>query len=147
VPLIAHHDAPEMMRAAATLFGAGSPWVPLTAKRAGYDLVELLGTDLVHVPALRDHALAELANHAKHGTMRMMRGGLDVRTESYQQGEGVDPTDKLLPKDGWTATLRVADEYANNLSHNPSAPRFRRYWPLAERDHVIAEIAAWLKTQ
>ncbi len=146
-PMIAHRDAPEIVRAAKTLFGK-SAWVPLTAKRAGFYSLELLASDLVHVAAFRDHALAQLSNRTKLGTMTFKKGGLDVRTEAFQQGEGVDAKDPLLPKDGWTDTLRVADQYAASVvSGRIDAPRFRRYWPVAERDRAIAAIAAWLKTQ
>ncbi|HUJ57696.1 MAG TPA: hypothetical protein VLX92_04375 [Kofleriaceae bacterium] len=146
-PLVAHRDAPEMVRAANALFGSGARWIPLTSKRAGFYFLELLAGDLVHVAAFRAHALAQLANHDRFGTMKMRHGALDVQSDAYQGGEGCDASDPLLPKDGWTDTLRVADEYANNLSHHPDAPRFRRYWPVAERDRAIAAIAAWLRAQ
>jgi hypothetical protein len=146
-PMIAHAGAPEMVRAATVLFKS-SPWVPLTAKRAGFYSLELLGSDLVHVAAFRDHVLAELTDHAKLGTMALRKGGLDVRTDAFQQSEGVDAADPLLPKDGWTGTLRVADQYAASLVvGRPGAPKFRRYWPVAERDRAITALAAWLKTQ
>ncbi len=108
-PMMEHPNAPEIARAADTLFGS-SAWVPLTSKDAGYYLIELLGSDLVHVAAFKKHVLAELANHAKLGTVRMRRGDIDVQTDAFQQSQGVDDKDPLLPAEGTVVVLRVADE-------------------------------------
>lgn len=147
-PLLAHPAAPEVTRAAQALFSGASPWIPLTSRRAGFYMLELLGTDMIKLPAFRAHALAQLANPARLGTMRRVRGGLDVRTDAFQQGESVDAQDPRLPRDGWTDTLRVSDQYAASLvAGRTAAPPFRRYWPRAARDQAITAIIAWLKAQ
>src|SRR5262249_55941742 len=98
-PMIAHPKEPAIATAARTLFGS-SPWVPLLAKDRAYYMLDLINSDLVHVPAFRDHLLVELANHDKLGTVRMRKGDIDVQTDGFQQSQGVDDKDPLLPKEG-----------------------------------------------
>ena len=145
-PMIAHAKAPAIASAAATLFGK-SPWIPLLSPKGSYYMLDVIGSDLVHVAAFRDYLLGQLANRDKLGTVRMRKGDIDVQTEGFQQSQGVDDKDPLLPKEGAIATLRYADQIADSLSSREGAPKFRRYWPLAERDKAIAAIATWLRAQ
>ena len=143
--MIAHPKEPAIATAAHTLFT--NSWVPLLSKDRSYYMLDLVSSDLVHVPAFRDHLLVELANHDKLGTVRMRKGDIDVQTDGFQQSQGVDDKDPLLPKEGAIETLRVADQIADSLSSRTGAPKFRRYWPEAARDKAIAAIAAWLRAQ
>jgi hypothetical protein len=145
-PMMDNPSVPEIARAADKLFGK-SPWVPLVTKQAGYHLIELLATDLIHVAAFKKHVLAQLANHGKLGTVRMRRGDIEVETPAFQQSEGIDDKDPLRPPEGTVYVLRVADQYAASLGARDGAPKFRRYWPEATRDRAIEEIAAWLRKQ
>ena len=146
-PMIANPRAPEVVRAATTLF-TSSPWVPLTSKRSGFYMLELLGSDLIHVAAFRDHALSQLTNRTKLGTMTFQRNSINIQTEAFQTGEGIDANDPRAPRAGWTDTLRVNDQYAASLlSGRTGVPVFRRYWPVADRDRALAAIATWLRTQ
>jgi hypothetical protein len=145
-PMIAHPKSPAIAAAARTLFGT-SPWIPLLSKRGSYYMLDLINSDLVHVPAFRDYLLGQLANRDKLGTVRMRKGDIDVQTDGFQQSQGVDDKDPLLPKEGAVETLRYADQIADSLSSRDGAPKFRRYWPLAERDKAIAAIATWLRAQ
>jgi hypothetical protein len=145
-PMIAHPKALPIAAAARTLFGT-SPWVPLLSKTGSYYMLDVINSDLVHVPAFRDYLLGQLANHAKLGTVRMRKGDIDVQTDGFQQSQGIDDKDPLLPKQGAVETLRYADQIADSLSSREGAPKFRRYWPLAERDKAIAAIATWLSAQ
>ena len=143
-PLIAHRDDPAIARVAAALFGARSGWVPLLETRNGFWGLELIGSDLLDVPAFRAHVRGQLANHAPLGTLRVRHGDVNVVTDAFQTGEGLDAGDPLLPKEGTTFALRVADHYAASLRGRPGAPKYRRYWPLAERDRALAALVAWL---
>ena len=67
--------------------------------------------------------------------MRVRHGDADVRTEGFQESEEIDPKDPLLPREGTVYVLRVADEYAAHTSSREGAPTFRRYWPVAEKQH------------
>ncbi len=146
-PMIANPRAPEVVRASTTLFTT-SPWVPLTAKRSGFYSIELLGSDLIRVAAFRDHVLAQLSNRTKLGTMKVRSGSVDILTEAFQTGEGIDANDPRAPREGWTDTLRICDQYAASLlSGRSGVPVFRRYWPVADRDRALATIATWLRTQ
>ena len=99
------------------------------------------------MPAFRDYLVGQLANRDKLGTVRVRKGDIDVQTEGFQQSQGMDDKDPLLPKEGAITTLRYADQIADSLSSREGAPKFRRYWPLAERDKAIAAIATWLRGQ
>jgi hypothetical protein len=145
-PMIAHPKAPVIATAARTLFGK-SPWVPLLSKKGSYYMLDVINSDLVHVAAFRDYLLGQLANRDQLGTVRVRNGDIDVQTDGFQQSEGVDDKDPLLPKEGAITTLRYADQIAASLSSREGAPKFRRYWTVAERDKAIAAIAAWLRTQ
>jgi hypothetical protein len=145
-PMIAHPKAPAIAAAARTLFGT-SPWVPLLSKAGSYYMLDVIASDLVHVAAFRDYVLGQLANHDKLGTVRVRKGDIDVQTDGFQQSQGIDDKDPLLPKEGAIETLRYADQIADSLSSREGAPKFRRYWPLAERDKAIAAIATWLRAQ
>jgi hypothetical protein len=145
-PMIEHPAAPEIARAADKLFG-NSPWVPLVSAQASFHLLDLIGSDLVRVDGFKKHVLAQLANRQKLGTVRMRRGDILVETQGFQQSEGVDETDPLLPSEGTVDVLRVADQYAASLSARDGAPKFRRYWPQAARDNAIEQIVVWLRKQ
>ncbi|HEY3801951.1 MAG TPA: hypothetical protein VGL61_05060 [Kofleriaceae bacterium] len=145
-PMIAHSKDPAIAAAARTLFGT-SPWVPLLSEKGSYYMLDLIGSDLVHVPAFRDYLIGQLGNRDKLGTVRMRQGDIDVQTDGFQQSQGVDDKDPLLPKEGAIETLRYADQIADSVSSRDGAPKFRRYWPVAARDKAIAAIAAWLRTQ
>ncbi|HEY1549190.1 MAG TPA: hypothetical protein VGG28_15300, partial [Kofleriaceae bacterium] len=145
-PMIAHAKTPAIAAAAHTLFGT-SAWIPLLSKKASYYMLDLIDSDLVHVPAFRDYLVGELANRAKLGTVRVRRGDIDVQTDGFQQSQGIDAKDPLLPKEGAVETLRFADQIADSLSSREGAPKFRRYWPLAARDKAIAAMVTWLRAQ
>ncbi|HUJ59997.1 MAG TPA: hypothetical protein VLX92_15940 [Kofleriaceae bacterium] len=145
-PMVAHPKAPEIAGAARTVFGS-SPWVPLLSEKSSYYVLDLIGSDLVHVPAFRDYLLRELGNHTKIGTVRMRKGDIDVQALGFSQSSGIDDKDPLAPKEGTVLTLRYADQVADSLSSREGAPKFRRYWPEAERDKALAAVAAWLRTQ
>jgi hypothetical protein len=146
-PMMDNPTAPAIERAADKLFGANGTWVPLVSKDASFEVLELLSTDLVRVRAFRDHVIAQLANRAKLGTVRMRRDGIDVQTDGFQQSSGVDDKDPLLPAEGTVRVLRVADQYAASVAERTGAPAFQRYWPEPDRDRAIAAMVAWVKTQ
>jgi hypothetical protein len=145
-PMIAHARDPAIAAAAHTLF-ATSVWVPLLSKSASYYMLDLIDSDLVHVAAFRDYLIGELAHRAKLGTVRVRKGDIDVQTDGFQQSQGIDDKDPGVPKEGTIETLRYADQVADSLSSREGAPKFRRYWPLAERDKAIAAMVAWLRSQ
>jgi len=139
-PMIEHRDDPNIRRAAEKLFG-DSPWVPLVSS---YDGLALLRSDLIYVSAFKKAVLAELMNEQKVGTVRMRDGDIYVETGTSQEAESVDEHDPLLPREGTTYDLRVADAVAAQLSYGDGRPTFRRYWPTVIRDKAIAAMIAWL---
>jgi hypothetical protein len=148
-PMMAHPTAPPIVTAANALFRAPSPWVPFVSDGASYTLADILKLDLFKLAAFRAHVAAELGDKKKIGTITIKENGVELKTSSYTSSQSMDDKDPLKPAEGTTMELRVCDEYAAHVtaSQSPNVPAFRIYWPQAERDRAIAQIALWVKTR
>jgi hypothetical protein len=156
-PMIRHADEPEILRAAVTVFGPKSPWVPFVARGgpssrdwyARSRLTELLGTELVRVSAFRAHVVASLADKQKVTEATVEKGSLVMRYANGSSSVGIDPSKGGIPADGTKLSLRVADYYADALTrlrHGRGAPPFELHWPVAERDRALTAMSAYVSS-
>jgi hypothetical protein len=142
-PMIAHPTSPPIIAAANAMFRAPSPWVPF-ASETGSSQSEILRLDLYKLDAFRAHVAAELADKKKIGTIEIQASNVQVKTQSFTSGQGIDAHDPLKPADGTKMDLRVCDQYASMLDGGPA---FKIYWPQAERDRALVQMIAWIKTR
>jgi hypothetical protein len=148
-PLWLYPDRPAIAKASETLFGAGSPWLPLVPDKpdAGRDRAGLLETGLLATTGFNRHVVATLADAKIVGTVETrddagitirMRGGSVISTSSR------DPnTPPNIQHD-----IRRSDYYAWTIaSHDDKAPRFELHWPIAQRDAALAQMKTWVLAQ
>jgi hypothetical protein len=146
-PLWQYADQPAMVRAADTLFAAGSPWVPLLQKPFGLYSRDLLTSPLLSLSAYRKAVLAGLADRSPAGTITPHEGG-SASIEcalGWSTGTGYWKSDPLVPKLNTKAAFRSCDMYAWSLSAIPGMPACQLYWPQAKRDEAVAACAAFLR--
>ncbi len=147
--MIAHPNEPAITAAASTLFGASSPWVPFTSERASFTREQILEIDLWKVSAFKQHAVAELADKKKIGTVRVKsESSIEVKTAGFTSSQNAYPPDPRL-RAGQTFDLRMCDEYAATIATRSGykGPAFRVFWPQPQRDRALVEMIAWLKTR
>lgn len=148
-PMARFPKDPAMVRLGAAMFAAPrSPWASLTRGNPGnfWGLVEIVDSDLVHVPAFRDLVVVSLADRAKLGTLKITTGGgVSVALDNGgSMGTGA-ASDDPPPPAGTTMPVRACDMVAWHLARREHAPRFQLYWPVARRDAAAREAAAWVR--
>jgi hypothetical protein len=98
----------------------------------------------VKVDAFKRHALGALADKTTVATLTTRRRDYQVQAGQSQIGIGVEEGDTLWPGPDAKMDVRAADAYAYSLTQRSGAPKFRLYWPIAERDKAIAAMSSWL---
>ena len=151
-PVIEHADVPGMKAAAVALFtDPASDWDFATRfrKYGGPSTMDpVVFSPLLALPELRAVVLAALTDPAPIGTVHVEGNGL-VRTEiGKDRSGGGNPdvlTDPLRPKPGERRPYRVKDNVAGLFRRLQGAPKFQPYWPDADKDRAIAELAATIR--
>jgi hypothetical protein len=149
-PMIDHATRPSMLRAADTVFGPGSPWLPLIpdATAPGIDeRPELLETRIWCVPAFQRYALDRLSDQHVLGTLKVadrrdwelrLTNGIGFSTTALDSEDGFPPQPTSFP-------VRTCDYYAYHLAHQDKAPKFELYWDQARRDPAIGDLVVFLR--
>jgi hypothetical protein len=123
-----------------------SPYLPLLGGKEQRWVLDLLQTPLVDVPIFRERVLSDLADRQGGGTLRPQSdNGYTVTYRGFQlTGSAAGPLGFEAP-----IPIRACDVIADELTrfYAPAdVPRFRIYWPEAERDRAIAELVEYLRT-
>jgi hypothetical protein len=146
-PMWTYADRPEARSVLQWAFhDPRSPFLPLIGQSPNARGLDLLETPLVDVPIFRERILLDLADRRPGGTMRPLSdNGYNAQYGGWQLSANADgPLGFDAP-----VAIRYCDVIAEELTrlHPPKdAPRFRIYWPEAERDRAIAQLVDYLRT-
>ncbi len=134
-----HPDDPAVARAAETMFGADSAWVPFT-KTNTHNLAALIRTPLIGLPAFRRELERGLGDRSAAGEVTLGDNGLldDGTSRLYTP-------DPLAPPKGTKVAYRLCDLYAHELSFLDGFPECELYWPQADRDRAATASRVFLQ--
>jgi hypothetical protein len=142
---------PSIVTTAERMFRDGSPWLPrVPAANARRAMTELLGANLIVVPAFTRHVVEALADRRMVAQLEMDEA--DHYSVAIVDGGGMSssvfgaPVNVPPPHTG--RVVRMADWCAWTLaSRHAAAPRFELFWSDAERDAALPAMVAWVKDQ
>jgi hypothetical protein len=122
-----------------------SPFLPLIGRGSGARDLDLLQTPLVDVPIFRERVLLDLADRGVGGTLRPLSGnGYTVEYRGWRLTGQADGT-LAMEEPVLIRTCDVTAEQLTSMFAPEDAPRFRIYWPTAERDRAIAALVDYLR--
>jgi hypothetical protein len=150
-PLYRRPDDPTLAATAAWLFGnPQSAWVPLIGPkgpRRSYEIVKLIASPMVEVPAFRKMLALALDDRSPVGNAEIGdNGSVKVDVEGGFSTSGIGPkNDRDAPPRGTKVPIRLCDIFAWQLAALDGAPAFNLCWPEPKRNAVLAAMADFLR--
>lgn len=144
-PLWQHAGRPEAERAAERMFG--EPTASWAARVGQHSFDQMLAVPMVRLRAFRALVLRILADRRPIGTVQIRDGGSLVYTVDggVQGSSSRYPADPQMPPAGTRLTLRLCDYVAWQLAAHHELKPFELFWPEAERERALVEVAAWVR--
>ena len=148
-PLCLFADHPTIQRASVALFdNPRSPWVPLFRRgdKSGLMLDHLVSGPMLGVAPFRKLVRAGLDDQTVVGSVTTdPKGEIEVKIGNEYRCNVASQTDSpRQPDPGTSQPIRVADLHLWKLGVIDGLPAIQLWWPLAERDRLIAVAAATL---
>lgn len=142
MPLWRHRDVPEVRKLASDLFlGPDSAFnIAKGYKDQRGFTTARLDSKLWLLSSFRASVVKALQDQTYLGSQ--VRKGHQI--ESTRLGYWADVNDPLLPREGESVPLRVCDLVMHDLALSNA---FRTYWPNAEKDRAIAEVASLIERE
>ena len=148
-PLCLFADHPTIERASVALFdNPRSPWVPLfrPGDKSGLMLDHLVSGPMLGVAPFRKLVRAGLDDQTVVGSVTTdLKGEIEIKFgNDYRYNLVAQTGSPRRPDPGTTEPIRVADLHLWKLGPIDGLPATQLWWPLAERDRLIAVAAATL---
>lgn len=157
-PLWQRPQQPALQRTAQAMFGSQkSPWGRLLQKSpdshalGGTEVLRLLTTPMLKVPAFRGAVERALQDRSRAGTCRVRAGGqAEIEVDAgWSTGEDIPQAERARYKVGVQMPFRTCDFIASQLLEPAGQNRGRAlcevYWPQSRRDAGVARALSMLR--